>query len=91
VAEHLGKTVRVEVVDVMGGGKCPSDYEVGRAWTITDHMCPSGMCAYAFNSLMPFITMLQYGGKFPWRDEPIAKICCPDADNPVVFRLTVEP
>lgn len=90
MAEQLVRAVRVEVVEIMGGGKCPSEYEVGRVWTITDHMCPLGMCAYAFNSITPFITMLQYGGQFPWSDRPTAKVCCPDADNPVVFRLTAE-
>lgn len=88
--ERLGKTVLVEIVEISGTGICPSGYEVGRIWTISDHTCPEGMCAYAFNSILPFVTVLQFGGLFPWSKEPTARVCCPDADNPVVFRISVE-
>jgi len=92
VAAPSGNKVRVEIVEIMGGGKCPSSkFEVGRTWIISDDKCPEGMCSWAFNSILPFVTTLRFGGRFPWKEEPVARVCCPDADNPVVFRLTVEP
>ena len=91
MADASGRPVRAEIVEIMGAGTCPSGLEVGRAWLIADGLCPEGMCGWAFNSMLPFLATLRFGGRFPWRPEPEARICCPDADNPVVFRLTVEP
>ena len=82
--------VRVEIIGIMGAGKCPSGFEVGRSWVIADGLCPTGMCAWAYNALLPFITTLRFNGRFPWREEPMAHLCCPDADNPVVFNLSIE-
>lgn len=90
MAGTIGKPVRVEIVDIMGTGTCPSGFGVGRTWTISDEIVPEGMCAWAYNSIAPFITALRCNGRFPWRDDPVARVCCPDADNPVVFLLSIE-
>lgn len=84
------RRVRVEIVDIMGGGKCPAGFEVGREWVVADSLCPNGMCASAFHSMLPYLTMLRYGGRFPWREEPMVRVSCPDGDNPVVYKLTAE-
>ena len=91
MAPSNGNRVRVEVIGIMGAGKCSSDlHEVGQAWVVADAVVPQGMCSYAFNAINPFITALRFGGRFPWKDDPVATVCCPDADNPVVFRLSLE-
>jgi uncharacterized repeat protein (TIGR04076 family) len=83
----VGHRVRIEIVEIMGGGSCPAGLSVGDVWEISDGMTPSGMCSSAWNSIMPFVTTLRFGGRFPWREEPWVRLCCPDADNPVVFRV----
>jgi uncharacterized repeat protein (TIGR04076 family) len=85
-----GNKVRAEIVAIMGTGHCPAEYGVGRGWVIGDGLCPAGMCAWAFNSILPFVATLRFDGRFPWSEEPIAHVCCPDAENPVVFRLSIE-
>jgi uncharacterized repeat protein (TIGR04076 family) len=90
MADSEGKRVRVEIVDIMGSGECPSGFEVGRSWVVADSVVPEGMCAWAYNAISPFITALRCDGRFPWRDDPVARVCCPDADNPVVFLLSIE-
>lgn len=90
VAEAAGKPVRVEIVDIMGSGNCPSGFHVGQTWVVSDAVVPKDMCAWAYNSIAPFITVLRCKGRFPWRDEPVVRVCCPDADNPVVFLLSIE-
>jgi uncharacterized repeat protein (TIGR04076 family) len=87
--EH-GNRVRAEIVEIMGAGRCPSGFKVGRSWILADSRCPEDMCAWACNSMLPFIATLTFGGRFPWSGEQTARICCPDADNPVVYRLTIE-
>ena len=83
--------VRAEIVEIIGSGTCPSGLEVGRSWLTTEGTCPEGMCGWAFSAILPFIATLRFGGSFPWSEGPVARVCCPDADNPVVFRLTIEP
>lgn len=91
MTESYGDAVRVEIVEIMGSGSCPSGHEIGQSWTVTASACPEGMCGWAYNSILPFLATLRFGGRFPWSEEPISRVCCPDADNPVVFRLSVEP
>lgn len=91
MGEVEGRPVRVEVVDIMGAGSCASGiHEVGQHWTVTDSMVPAGMCGWAYNAISPFIAALRFDGRFPWRDEPVTNVCCPDADNPVVFRVSID-
>ena len=41
--------------------------------------------------MLPFLTVMRFGGKFPWgnKDGSI-QICCPDPENPVVFEIKVK-
>ncbi len=91
MSDSHGKAVRIEVVRILGTGKCSSElHKVGQRWVVADPAVPPGMCGYAYNAIVPFITALRFGGRPPWKDEPVATVCCPDADNPVVFRLSLE-
>ena len=68
-------------------GTCSLGHKVGDKFLIADKT-PPGMCAWAFYTLFPFISALQFGGSFPWEKERgIAIVACPDPDNPVVFKL----
>ncbi len=88
MSSSTGRAVRIEVVGITGKGKCSSDlHTVGQSWVVSDPAVPHGMCGYAYNSICPFITALRFGGRPPWKDDPAVTVCCPDADNPVVFRL----
>ena len=84
-----GERVRIEIVDILVRGECPSGHTVGQTWEITDGMLPEGMCGSAYNSIQPFVTALRYGGAFPWSGERHLRVSCPDADNPVVFSVSV--
>jgi uncharacterized repeat protein (TIGR04076 family) len=68
-------------------GTCSLGHKVGDEFRITDKTPPS-MCAWAFYTLFPFISTLQFGGSFPWEeDKDKATVACPDSANPVVFEL----
>jgi uncharacterized repeat protein (TIGR04076 family) len=74
VADKIGTAVRIEIIEIMGCGKCPSGFEVGRTWIVSDGLCPEGMCAWAFNAILPFITTLRFNGRFPWCEEPASVV-----------------
>ena len=81
--------VNLEIIDILGDGKCPSDYKKGDKFSWEDPR----LCVWARHSLMPFATALRFGGEVPWRDydKDIMTISCPDGKNPVVYRLTRTP
>ena len=67
-------------------GTC-SKHKVGDKYFISK-TTPEGICLSAFNSFLPAVRTLMFGGTFPWAKDPdTAEIACPDAKNPVVFEL----
>jgi len=68
-------------------GTCAATHKVGDEFVIGD-IAPTGMCTWAFYTIFPFATVLQFGGSFPWGKDPQkTTVPCPDAENPVVFEL----
>lgn len=68
-------------------GICVAGHRVGDEFVI-GQKTPPGMCSWAFYCLFPFAEVLQFGGSFPWEDDPDkATVACPDLANPVVFEL----
>ena len=68
-------------------GTCEAGHKVGDEF-IVGEILSSGMCSWAFCSLFPFSTVLQFGGSLPWESDPdVTTVACPDPDNPVVFEL----
>jgi uncharacterized repeat protein (TIGR04076 family) len=68
-------------------GTCALGHQVGNKFRMADKT-PAGICPWAFYALFPFISVLQFGGSFPWEeDKDKATVACPDPSNPVVFEL----
>ncbi len=68
-------------------GTCSAGHKLGDEFVI-GQKTSSGMCSWAFYTLFPFAEVLQYGGSFPWEEDPDkANVVCPDPTNPVVFEL----
>ena len=68
-------------------GTCSAGHKVGDEFAIGEKT-PPRMCAWAFYTLFPFAEVLQFGGSFPWEEDPDrATVACPDPGNPVVFEL----
>ena len=68
-------------------GTCDWHHKVGDEFPIGEKGPPS-MCPWAFHTLFPFASVLQFGGSFPWEsDRDKATVACPDPANPVVFEL----
>lgn len=68
-------------------GTCAAGHKVGDEFIIGEKT-PPGMCSWAFYTLFPSAEVLQFGGSFPWEEEPNkTTVACPDPANPVVFEL----
>jgi uncharacterized repeat protein (TIGR04076 family) len=72
-------------------GTCEAGHRVGDEFVI-GQKTPPGLCSWAFYTLFPFAEVLQFGGSFPWEENPNkATVACPDPANPVIFELRREP
>ncbi|MHC1578191.1 MAG: TIGR04076 family protein [Dehalococcoidia bacterium] len=68
-------------------GTCAAQHKVGDEFVIGQET-QAKLCSWAFYSLFPFAEVLQFGGSFPWEEDPNkATVACPDPVNPVVFEL----
>ncbi|MFX0167901.1 MAG: TIGR04076 family protein [Candidatus Hodarchaeota archaeon] len=70
-------------------GKSPCRlYKVGEEFDLSKLDERAKICRWAFNSLFPFLTVLEFGGALPWEPDPDrAYVACPDPHNIVVFEL----
>ncbi len=72
-------------------GTCAAGHKVGDEFVI-GQKTPPAFCSWAFHTLFPFAQVLQFGGSFPWEDDPNrATVACPDLGNAVVFELSRNP
>jgi uncharacterized repeat protein (TIGR04076 family) len=68
-------------------GSCAAGHKLGEEFAIGEKT-PPRLCSWAFYSLFPFASVLQFGGSFPWEEDPDkTTVACPDPANPVVFEL----
>ena len=85
MAEMEANEVTAKVISQKG--TCSAEHKVGDEFVIGDKS-PSNMCSWAFYTLFPFASVLQFGGSFPWEHDPDkTTVACPDPENPVVFEL----
>jgi len=81
------KFYKVSATIISQQGTCEAGHKVGEKYIITDKT-PTGMCAWAFYTIFPFVSALQVGGSFPWEeDKEAAIVACPDPTNKVVYEL----
>ncbi len=66
---------------------CHSGHQIGDEW-VFDYMTPGGICSLAYNSIYPVALTLQFGGMFPWQDDPdVIHVSCPDGKVNNIFEL----
>jgi len=79
--------ITLEVVKILERGECPRKHQIGDKFELPDDA--GKICQSAYNSLYPFIFAMQFDGVLPWEENPdVSEACCPDPNNPVVFRIT---
>lgn len=78
--------VKIRITRILEKGECPLGHKAGEKFIYPEDR--GKICASAMHSIFPAVRVLQFGGSFPWEDDPDhAVVCCPDAKNPVVFDL----
>ena len=83
---EAGQPIEMCVVEIRGRGTCPLGLQVGDRFRSSREI--GAVCHWAAHTLLPFTATLRFGGNLPWESEPgLARVCCPDPDNSVVFEV----
>lgn len=82
--------IRIEVVNILGTGKCSMGQEVGAKYDYPEDrgkMCPS-----AFHIIYPWLLVMQSGGEFSFFNDEgnSVEVGCSDFTHQVVFKITRE-
>ncbi len=79
--------VTIEITDILEVGTCPAGLKIGETFKYPEDV--GKLCPAAFNSIYPYIRVIESGGAFSYFDEPDAhSVCCPDYKRPVVFKIS---
>ena len=88
VVNMAKETVTIEVVSILGEGKCSLGQRVGDVFRYPEDL--NRLCPNAFHILYPWILVLKSGGAFPFFDNNGSSMTlgCSDYKHQVVFRIT---
>ena len=80
---------QIELKVISQTGSCAAKHKVGDTWVMGAKTPEPGICATALCAMLDKIRILRYGGSFPYKENPtVTTSACPDAENPVVFKIT---
>ncbi len=78
------KPLSAEVVSVKG--ECSAGHKVGDTFQLS---CwdSGGLCGFFYHDIFPSLSVMQFGGKYPWSSGDELTLECPDRENAVTFLL----
>lgn len=77
-------TVKIKII----AGECHGGHHVLGQEFLVERTTPAGLCLGAWNAIAPYVSVLRFGGNFPWEKEAgVAKIHCPDPEG-ITIELT---
>jgi uncharacterized repeat protein (TIGR04076 family) len=79
------KPLKAEIVDVKG--TCNAGHQKGDTFSISCYD-NGGLCGFFYHDLFPSLSVLQFGGKYPWFAQDEMMVECPDRHNAVAIKLT---
>ncbi len=77
--------LKAEVVDVKG--ECSAGHKKGDAFAISCYDS-GGLCGFFYHDIFPSLSVMQYGGRYPWAPGDELTLECPDRHNAVVLKVS---
>jgi len=78
----------VEVTVNSQKGTCSFGHRIGDKIVFNGKSVRGTICYSALMVLLPKVYAMRYGAEFPWaEDKDTIFNACPDAENPVVFKI----
>lgn len=82
------RKIKVTVVDRLGPDGCHHGHKIGDTFDFDSDR--GKICPMAMHALFPYIDIMRYGGTVPPGKTGDVRVCCPDADTAMVFRVESE-
>ncbi len=76
--------LEAEVVGVKGS--CTAGHRKGDRIQLNCYDS-GGLCGFFYHDIFPSISVMQFGGKYPWSPEDELVLECPDRHNAVTLRI----
>ncbi len=80
----IGKKITATVTGLKG--TCNAGHFVGEKFELSCHN-PGGLCGFFYHDLFPTLSVMQFGGQYPWGDPNVIELECPDRYNLLTLRL----
>jgi len=78
------KPLKAEILDV--NGECSAGHRKGETFSIGCYDS-GGLCGFFYHDIFPSLSVMQFGGKYPWTSENEMVLKCPDRDI-VTLKIT---
>ena len=76
--------LNAEIISVKG--ECSAGHKVGDTFQIG---CwdTGGLCGFFYHDIFPNVSVMQFGGQYPWGPADELTLECPDRENSVIIRI----
>jgi uncharacterized repeat protein (TIGR04076 family) len=81
---NIGIKISAEILNIKG--KCNAGHTKGQKFLISCYDS-GGLCGYFYHDIFPNISVMQYGGRYPWEESNAIIVECPDRFNAVSLKL----
>ncbi|MBL7213774.1 MAG: TIGR04076 family protein [Desulfobacteraceae bacterium] len=81
------KPLKAEILDVRG--ECSAGHKKGDTLTVSCYDS-GGLCGFFYHDIFPSLSVMQFGGKYPWAPQDKLVIECVDKQNAVTLKITRE-
>jgi uncharacterized repeat protein (TIGR04076 family) len=78
------KPMAAEVLNVKG--ECSAGHKKGDRFRISCYES-GGLCGFFYHDIFPSLSVMQYGGKYPWASADELTLECPDRYNAVTLKV----
>jgi uncharacterized repeat protein (TIGR04076 family) len=79
------KPLKAEIINVKG--TCNAGHRIGDTFAISCYDT-GGLCGFFYHDLFPSLSVMQFGGTYPWSSPDEITVECPDRGNAVTIKLT---
>jgi uncharacterized repeat protein (TIGR04076 family) len=67
-------------------GSCHANHKVGQQFALNCYDS-GGLCGFFYHDIFPYLTVMQFGGQYPWWGKDTIDVECPDRYNVVSLKI----
>jgi uncharacterized repeat protein (TIGR04076 family) len=82
------KKIRSKFIATITGlkGTCHANHNLGQQFELNCYD-PGGLCGFFYHDIFPYLSVMQFDGKYPWWNKDTIEVECPDRYNTVSLRI----